>query len=162
MNIRMRTFAGSFLAVSLAVLGILHILWGSGIPFPADSFDELGGAVVPSGVWPSPALTFLVAAALSGASVTVVLRMRNLSRPRSKLTPWLTFASYALAIVFALRSLLGFVLSSGLWGINAEDATFHRWNLVAYSPLCLLLALCAFALTRPRDSDASRARTTPV
>ncbi|QAV68962.1 DUF3995 domain-containing protein [Salinibacterium sp. UTAS2018] len=157
MNIRMRILAGSFLALTLAVLAILHILWGSGIPFPAESFDELGGAVVPSGVWPSPMLTFLVAAALCGASVAVVLRMFDLARPRSILTPWLIFASYALAVVFALRSILGFLISSGLWGIDPADATFHRWDLLAYSPLCLLLALCALALVRQRDSNANAA-----
>lgn len=158
MNIRLRILAGSFLALALAVLGTLHILWASGIPFPAKSFDELSGAVVPSGVWPSPALTFLVAAALCAASFAVVLRMLDLTRPRSILTPWLIFASYALAVIFAVRSALGFLISSGLWGTNPADATFHRWDLLVYSPLCLLLALSALALRSVDGCDGDVVR----
>jgi len=148
----MRILAGLFLSLALAVLGTLHVLWGSGIPFPAESFDELGGVVVPSGIWPSPALTFLVAAGLGGASIAVVLRLRDLTRPRSKLTPWLIFASYALAAVFALRSFLGFLISAGLWGINPADERFHHWDLLVYSPLCLLIALSALAVALPRPT----------
>ena len=159
MNIRTRTVSGFILAIALLGLSVLHVLWGSGNPFPASSFAQLERTVLPTGQFPSALLTLLVAGALFVASALAVLRTLDLNRGRADRSKLLRLAICALGAVFALRAIEGFV-SGFMWlgagGTSTDrNAAYHHADLAAYSPLCLALAAAAFILAGqprvPRD-----------
>lgn len=158
MNIRIRTVSGVSLAIALLCLSILHALWAAGSPFPAQSFSDLQAAVFPGEAFPAPLVTLAVALALFAGSVAAALRTLDLNRSRQARSRLLRLGVYGLAAVFALRGVVGMVLSAS-WlvsnGWGGREAVFYQLDVVAYSPLCLALAAASFVLARqarvPRD-----------
>lgn len=155
MNIRNRTVAGGALVVSLLILSALHVLWAAGNPFPAGTFAELTSWVIPQSEFPSAGLTALVAIALGGGAVVAFLRVLDLNRGRQQRSRLLRVAVYGIAAVFGLRALEGVVSGviflAGGGDPEGQFAAYHRGDLVAYTPLCIALALAALALAgRPR------------
>lgn len=141
-------------AAVLAAVAGLHVVWAfTSWPLP----DRGRYAEVVVGVTerelPGTGLTLLVAALLAVAAALVACRGGALRRRGPAwIYPW---GTWIVAAVLLLRGLGGVVVSaSGLGG--APDA-FRHWDLVVYSPLCVLLGAAVAAVALRRD-DAPAAR----
>ncbi len=124
----------SVTGVALGLLAALHVAWGLGSPFPFRERDELADAVIGSVSVPSSTSCFGVGALLAVASGTVT---KSIPMPLSLRRPALT----TLALVFALRSALGFSAKTSLLSPASVSPRFQRLDRRYFSPLCLALAL---------------------
>jgi len=146
MTIRLSTERGALArltaTIGLGAAAAVHAAWASGSTWPTDGPDELADLVVGRPPFPSTRDTWVVAALLAGATVTV-------AAPPSKgrLGPWHRRARASLAAVLFARGAAGLVGSAT--GLFSTSAAFRRWNLGLYSPLCLVLSACV-AASRPR------------
>jgi hypothetical protein len=136
--------AAGAIAVFVA-LAALHVFWAAG--------GRAGGAAaIPRAagrplLTPSPLSTLAVAAALVAAALVTAAAAGWLGRgtPVRIGRPM----AYVLALVFALRAMgdfrfVGFFKSMG-------DEPFRSWDTWLYSPLCLAIAVAAFAVANDRD-----------
>ncbi|GAA2409664.1 hypothetical protein GCM10010404_79490 [Nonomuraea africana] len=134
--------AGGTAALGLAAVGALHAVWTFS-PWPLASRADFARTVV--GVAeadaPGPGLTAAVAAAL-GTAGFLVAAQAGLA-PRVLPTRLGTLATWAIAGGLLLRGGAGLATSA-----LAKPTDYTRWDLVAYSPLCLTLgALTAYIAT---------------
>ncbi|HEY6186207.1 MAG TPA: DUF3995 domain-containing protein [Pyrinomonadaceae bacterium] len=136
----MRTALGLLLAAVFAVLSLFHIYWalggrvGSGATVPV-----VGGKQTFN---PSPAGTLLVAAALLLAMFTVLGQAELLTAAIPK---WIfRWGTCVLALLFFLRAVGEFKLVG--FFKRASATRFAYWDTWLFSPLCLLIAVMAFAL----------------
>ncbi len=123
----------------LAIAG-LHAYWALGGFWPGTDRETLHRTVVggaPGRNSPGPIATWIVAALLVGAALTVLGAAGLLPSPVSR--AWLRSAALVGAGVLAVRGLAGF------FDTRLRPATvggdFARLNVRLYSPLCLMLAL---------------------
>ena len=123
---------------ALGLLGVLHVAWGLGSPFPFRERDELADAVIGSVSVPSTTSCLGVAALLAIASGTVT---KAIPMPPSLRRPALTI----LTLVFALRSALGFSAKTSLLSPASVSPRFQRLDRRYFAPLCLALALGSWA-----------------
>lgn len=136
----MRIALGVSLAAVFAVLSLFHIYWALGGRFGS-------GATVPvvSGKQtfrPSPAGTMMVAVALLLAMFTVLGQAGLLGEVIPK---WIfRLGTCVLALIFFLRAIGEFKLVG--FFKRASDTRFAYWDTWLFSPLCLAIALMAFAL----------------
>ena len=123
---------------ALGLLAVLHVAWGLGSPFPFRERGELADAVIGSVSVPSTTSCLGVAAllAVAGGTVTKAIPM-PLSLRRAALT--------ILALVFALRSALGFSAKTSLLSPSSVSPRFQRLDRSYFAPLCLALALGSWA-----------------
>lgn len=136
----MRHAFGLALAAVFAALGLLHVYWalggraGHGAAVPV-----AGGARAFN---PSPLATALVAAALFVAMLTILGRLGLLGRA---VPAWVfRWGACGVAVVFFLRAIGEFRLVGFFKRVN--DTQFAYWDTWLFSPLCLLIAVTAFAL----------------
>jgi quinol-cytochrome oxidoreductase complex cytochrome b subunit len=136
----MRTALGVLLAAVFAVLSLFHIYWalggrvGSGATVPV-----VGGKQTFN---PSPTGTLLVAAALLLATFTVLGQAGLLTEAIPK---WIfRWGTCVFALVFFLRAVGEFKLVG--FFKRASETRFAYWDTWLFSPLCLLIAVMAFAL----------------
>ncbi|MFC4639402.1 DUF3995 domain-containing protein [Deinococcus hohokamensis] len=125
-----------FWLVGLVLMGLalLHVAWGLGVVWPGRNPQDLAGKVVGStevGRMPLSFACFAVAAGLSGAAVSLAL-LPHLGDG----WPLLRVMGFAVAAVFLLRGLLGYILPR----LTRTGLPFDRLNRLIYSPLCLALA----------------------
>jgi Protein of unknown function (DUF3995) len=125
-------------AILVALVGIVHVVWALGSPWPAADREELTAHVFPSSGrhqrsarLPSRAITLGVAAAFFTMSACLV-------RPGA--SRWLVLG---IALVFAARGAGGLFLWRQARG--APSSPFHVYNRLMYSPCCLLVAALAAA-----------------
>jgi hypothetical protein len=150
----MRRISAVAAAVLTAVAG-LHVVWAfSSWPLPdRRRYAELVVGVAESEL-PGTGLTLLVAALLEVAAALVggcggVLRERG--------PAWIyRWGAWTVAAVLLLRGLGGVIVSGGRLGAAPE--IFRRWDLLVYSPLCLVLG-AAVAVVAFHHDDARPART---
>lgn len=127
--------ANWILAAVLEALSLLHLYWAGGGEWGFSSSLPKTPAGVPL-IRPGSAACIAVAFALAAAAG---LALWNSFR-------WRTPALYAVAAVFALRTLGDFRYLGWSKQIHGTDfATLDTW---LYSPLCLVLAGLAWASTR--------------
>ncbi|MEK7859372.1 MAG: DUF3995 domain-containing protein [Elusimicrobiota bacterium] len=133
--------AAVLLIAAFVALAIIHAYWALG--------GKRGLSVtVPTrdGVplfKPGPFLTALVAAAFLAAAFLVMGRVHWIGG----LPPFCFYwGLWALAVVLLLRA-VGDFQSAGLFK-RVRDTEFARWDTCFYSPLCLVLASCAFVVAR--------------
>jgi hypothetical protein len=136
----MRIALGLLLAAVFAALSLFHVYWASG--------GRVGiGATVPTvggkqTFNPSPAATMLVAAALLLAMLTVLGQAGLLGGAIPK---WIfRWGTCGLALIFFLRAVGEFRLVG--FFKRASDTPFAYWDTWLFSPLCLAIAVMAFAL----------------
>ncbi|CAM2069509.1 DUF3995 domain-containing protein [Sulfidibacter corallicola] len=138
------------LTLCLSILALFHVLWAFGVTWPAKSQPELGELVVgnpstpesadgPVRPFPGRGLTLIVAAALVGAGLWMLLAA----------IPWghhglLNTGAWVVGGVFLLRGIAGY-LETRLrpW---TRKLAYHHWNRVLYSPLCLIMAGMAIGI----------------
>lgn len=124
-------------ATTLAALGGLHVLWGTGSTFPAAARTDLADTVAGSDVVPGPAACFAVAGALFGAA-GVVLGAARTGAPLPR-------AGAAVVVTaFAGRAVLGFTGATALVAPGGTtSARFRRLDRRVYAPLCAAIALAS-------------------
>jgi hypothetical protein len=125
---------GLFVAITLALLSLLHVYWALGgrVGMGA-SVPEVNGRKTLN---PGPAITFAVAFALAVASLLALLRAELVELP---VVPALIIHAgvWTLAAVFLLRAVGNF----GTVGLfkSVRGTRFARLDSLYYSPLCLAL-----------------------
>jgi len=141
MNIRqstdIRRVSGAIAAVGLASAAAIHIVWASGSSWPAEDYDELADLVVGRGPFPSRPLTALVAASLISASAIAV----TASSPAPSQSWPIRIGLKTVAAALLVRGAAGLVWSS--LPVGQASAQFRRWDRRLYSPLCIILGVCA-------------------
>jgi len=144
--------AGLIAAATLAAIGCLHAVWATGRPWPARSKEQFAATVLGPlaqgkvGALPSAGLTWVIAALLWLASLTLLGRMGLWGRwlPR-----WMfRRGAWTLTGVLMVRAIGGFIVSTCSDAVKATP--FGRWNALLYSPLCLVLGLlCRLVASAP-------------
>lgn len=118
-------------ATGLAAVGVLHLVWAAGSPWPARDADALADAVVGSASVPGAGPTAAVAAlAIGGAAVT-----GGVGGDR----PVATLIRAGAAAALIARGLVGGVVATRILRLPAPSARFRRLDRVVYRPVCLLL-----------------------
>lgn len=137
---RRTTVAGWFAvlaAIGMVVAAAFHVIWAFS-PWPLETWWEWNRTV--TGTDDATARTglgwavncFVIVGLLLAAACIVATRAGVLPR----VGPWWAFriAAWCVVLVLLGRGVLGLVVTV------PEDLPFHHWNLVLYSPLCLVLA----------------------
>ncbi|MEV4428983.1 DUF3995 domain-containing protein [Streptomyces sp. NPDC053792] len=130
---------GAISAVALAAIGVLHVVWGFS-PWPARDRDELASFVYSGPGMPSrtPCLAVGGALLIAAYGVLAVADIWPQVGPH-----WLyRVGIWVLTSALLLRGIAGPLLSKG------AGREFARWNLIAYSPLCAVLGLCALVVAQ--------------
>lgn len=133
---------GIVLAVIFAILSFFHLYWAAGGRF------GIGAAVPTVGgerlLNPPPFWAILVAAALFAAMLVVLgrLEMWGAFVPR-----WIFYwGTWVISLLFLLRSIGDFRYVGFFKSVT--DTSFARWDTILFSPLCLLIAVVAFLISR--------------
>ncbi len=133
-----RSAAGAAALLFLAAAGI-HLYWATGGRWPGTDDASLARRVVGDTTsFPSPAATAVVACALAAAAVLVLARGGVLRLPLPRRA--VAIATGVLVAAVAVRGLLG-VVTSAVAVARGTQVPYFRLDLIAYSPLCLLLAV---------------------
>ncbi|MGI5228374.1 alpha/beta fold hydrolase [Actinoallomurus sp. CA-142502] len=136
--------AGTLIAAVLAVDGLAHMYWSTGLTWPAADSRTLSFAVLGFPVPFTPQILLPLAAALFGAALLVHGRVTLGRRHR---LGWLPQAgTVAVAAGLLIRALAGLVWACGI-GVRTGTA-FYWLNLCAYTPACLGLGLAAVTVVR--------------
>jgi len=128
---------GEIVVAILALLAAVHLFWalggrlGKGLAVP-EKANKAGPAMRPK-----PAATLLVATALAVAADLVAMRAGLLS---SLLPAWLPQTFCALLALVLLARAIGDRRYVGFFK-RIKDTRFARLDTMAYSPLCLVLAV---------------------
>lgn len=128
--------------VVLSVIAAIHVYWGLGGLWPADSTRELIDTVVGDTRMtrmPPAWLTLTVAALIFAAGWIALERARIVSR----LPGWMVgLGVWVLFAIFALRGLSTYLFVTGLRTLPDTAAqAFVANDIRVYAPLCLLLAM---------------------
>ena len=135
-------------AVIFIVLAGVHAYWAVGGVWPGTDADSLHRTVVggaPGRYSPGPTATWMVAAMLLAAALTVLGGAGLLPLPVPRL--WLRTLARVGAAVLLLRGIQGFV--DVRMRPETAGGPFARLNVWFYSPLCLVLAVCTALAVRP-------------
>ncbi|MBY6061399.1 DUF3995 domain-containing protein [Microbacterium esteraromaticum] len=137
-------------ATVLAALGLLHVLWALGNPWPASDAETLVATFLgsPGGVpMPGPLITMLVVAALLVAAALVLMRVSR----GDTLRALGHLGTLGVGVVLALRAAVGFIVSGLLPHLVVEP--YRTLDLWVYSPLCLTLAVAVFVVRRKSQTE---------
>lgn len=136
----MRSASGILLAAVFAVLSLLHIYWAlggrlaSGVAVPVVEGERTFN--------PSLLGTMLVAIALLIAMFTIIGQLGLLGAAIPK---WIfRWGTCGIALIFFLRAIGEFKLVG--FFKQATNTPFAQWDTWLFSPLCLVIAVTAFAL----------------
>ena len=139
--------AAALLTAILAGIAALHALWGLGATFPAAHARSLALLVVGRPLLPPPAACFMVAAFVGALALLPALALGWIAAPSwpARLAGW---ACWAGAALFLARGVGGYLPAfERMFPLEP----FHSLNRIAYSPLCLLLALLFVIVARARS-----------
>jgi pimeloyl-ACP methyl ester carboxylesterase len=128
----------AMVAAVLAVDGVLHVYWSTGLTWPAGDARSLSYAVLGGQAPFTPMVVLPLAVALFAGAATVYGCVRLRGR---RWGPVLAAACLLVAVGFLLRALAGLVWVAGV-GIEMGSA-FYWLNLFGYTPLCLAAGLAA-------------------
>ncbi|MFB7844305.1 DUF3995 domain-containing protein [Microbacterium sp. NPDC056052] len=118
-------------AVGLAAVGVLHLVWAAGSPWPARDEAALADAVVGSAHTPSVGPTVGVAVlALGGAAVVGGV---------GGASPIARLIRAGAAGALLARGIAGGVAATKLLRLPDPSARFRRLDRVVYRPVCLTL-----------------------
>lgn len=136
--------------VLVGLIGVVHLAWAFGAPWPARDRERLVACVMPrrgeshlegslrSG-FPSRAMTLAVTCAFLGMSACLLV-----PETVARVVPGVRWLVLTVAAVFALRGVVGLVY----WSRRRESpgrtpSLFFVYNRIMYSPACLLIATLA-------------------
>ena len=133
-------WAGGLAAVMFVAIAALHAYWALGGIWPGQDKESLARTVVGGRPMPGPSATWVVAALLLAAALTVLAAGGLVALPLPHRL--LRGAALLATGLLWLRGLVGF------FDFRIRPATvgspFARLNLYLYSPLCLVLGLLTY------------------
>ncbi|MBC7929438.1 MAG: DUF3995 domain-containing protein [Rubrivivax sp.] len=131
---------GILLVLVFAAISLLHLYWAAGGSFgKAVAIPSVGGT---RSFNPSPLATVLVAVAFLVAIFVIIGRLGLLG---DALPRWIfRWATLGIALIFLLRAIGEFKLVGFFKRVS--NSPFAYWDTLLFSPLCLLIAIIAFAL----------------
>lgn len=132
-------------AVVLALDGLAHLVWATGVRWPASDTRTLSFALLGAEL-PFTALVLLPLAALLLGGAAVVGYRAVLGR-RHRFGTLLQIGTLTVATALAIRALAGLVWVLGV-GTPPNFPAFYWLNLLVYTPLCLLLATASLLVAR--------------
>jgi hypothetical protein len=136
----MRIALGVLLAAVFAALSLFHIYWALGGRLGSEATVPVVGGNRTFN--PSPAGTLLIATALLLAMFTILGQAGLLGEALPK---WIfRWGTCGLALIFFLRAVGEFKLVG--FFKRASATRFAYWDTWLFSPLCLAIAVMAFAL----------------
>lgn len=142
----MTGLAGGLLTALLLGIAALHAWWGLGGSFPAADRESLALLVIGQRQVPPPLACFVVALAVAGMALLPAINIGWIGTP-SWLRRLAALGCWGAAAIFALRGVAGYLPAfAGRFPLEP----FASMNRVAYSPLCLLLALLFVVVARAR------------
>ena len=150
------TFAAAVASAVFLALSLLHVFWAFGGRALSASVIPTTGPRGTAVLHPGSIASSLVAFALFCAALLIALRS-GLVRTPSQLPPELiTAATWVLALVMAGRAVGDFRYVGFFKRIHGTP--FAHWDTIAYSPLCLGLAVvCAWvAMSGSQAGEAPR------
>ncbi|PTA68294.1 DUF3995 domain-containing protein [Deinococcus arcticus] len=126
--------------LGLSGVGLLHVIWGLGSPWPARSPEALARAVVGNmaGGLPGAGPCLVVAALLFVAALLVAWAPQGPAIAR--------LGAGLVGATLLARGLGGFLMPVLSPGFRAQP--FQTWNAWLYSPLCVVLGLGALQSLR--------------
>lgn len=137
----MRRLASAATVATLAGIGALHALWGTGSTFPFADREQLNDKVIGRPATPSPAACYGVAGLLAAAAALVA------GVPRRD-SPLRRAGVCTVAVVLGTRATLGFAGRTEVVSPGSTSEHFREVDRRIYSPLCLALAIGAAASLR--------------
>ena len=127
-------------AAGLTAVGVLHLAWSAGSPWPARDAHDLADAVVGSTHAPGVGATVGVAVlALGGAAVVGGAGGES---------PIARLIRAGAAVALITRGLVGGVAATKALRLPDPSARFRRFDRIVYRPVCLALG-AAVALGSP-------------
>ena len=140
----MTSLAGGLLTALLAGIAALHAWWGLGGSFPAADRDALALLVIGQRQVPPPVACFVVAAAVAAMAMLPAIALGWIGAP-PLLRRLAEVGCWGAAAIFAVRGVGGYTAAfDRIFPLEP----FHMMNRMAYSPLCLLLALLFVMVAR--------------
>jgi hypothetical protein len=133
-------------ASALGATAALHVMWGLGVTWPADTPRELARLVAGTNQFPSTAACLVVAGALLAAAAAVL--QVQAEKPRIA-RPLAVVVALGVSAALLLRGVGGFLVS-GLTQTTA-GMPFRAADLLLYSPFCVLLGVAVLSTTSSRD-----------
>ncbi|MFI6977440.1 DUF3995 domain-containing protein [Embleya sp. NPDC050154] len=148
-----RRRAGTAVAALLTADALLHAFWAAGPTWPADSTEALSQGLLNADVPFTPRVLLPLCALLGTGAVGVYAH----SRDRGGRTTALITAAVAAGL--AVRATVGVVWALGIG--TDPGSTFHRLNLIVYTPVCVAFGYAAarLALTGFRRTSRRLPRT---
>jgi hypothetical protein len=133
-------FSGFLLTAVFAALSMFHLYWAAGGTLgKRATVPEIAGKHAFN---PSPVSTILVAIALLIAMLIILGRLGVLGK---SVPQWVfRWGTWGISVLFFLRAVGEFKLV-GFFKL-VRDTEFARWDTWLFSPLCLVIAVIAFAL----------------
>jgi hypothetical protein len=137
-----RRRTGQAVAALLALDGLCHLYWATGLTWPASDDRTLSMAVLGSEVPFTPPVLLPLAALLLAATAAVLGRGLGYGGPR--LHRLLRLATFAVAAGLLARGLAGL---AWVFGAGGETGPAFQWlNLLLYTPVCLVFGIAAARL----------------
>ncbi|MFC5182776.1 alpha/beta fold hydrolase [Actinomadura harenae] len=133
-DLRRRT-AGRAVATLLAVDGVFHLYWATGMTWPATDDRSLSLAVLGGEVPFTPGVLLPLVAVLFGAATGVLLFSQR------RFPRWTGLVTFGVATGMLVRGLVGIVWACGV--LDGSGSTFFWLNLLLYTPVCLLFGTAA-------------------
>lgn len=136
--------AAGLLTALLAGIAALHAWWGFGGSLPAADRESLALLVIGQRQVPPPLACFVVALAVAGMALLPAIALGWIGA-----SPWVRrlaeLGCWGAAAIFALRGVAGYLTAfERVFPLEP----FHMMNRLAYSPLCLLIALLLIVVLR--------------
>ena len=142
----MAPLLGTLLAIVLACLGLLHLIWAAGMPFPFPNEQSLARSIVGRrGITRLPSRTsvaLLGVLLLAAACAAAIMGHYAADLPALKLL--LVPVGLFLSAIFLLRGLVGILPA---FERAAPEQPYLSLNRRLYSPLCALIGAGFLALT---------------
>ncbi|MEV4252481.1 DUF3995 domain-containing protein [Spirillospora sp. NPDC049652] len=141
----LRRRAGRAVATLLAVDGLFHLYWTTGLTWPAPDDRTLSLAVLGAEVPFTPRVLLPLVVLLSGGAAGVLVFTRGPSGRWVRRASALVASGVAAGLL--VRGLVGVV-----WIFSAPEGsgdTFQRLNLLLYTPVCLVFGAAAVVAVWP-------------
>ena len=150
---RMKRRAGTVVAAVLAVDGLIHAYWTTGAIWPAHDASSLSRAVLNTEISFKPTVVGPLACLLLLGSLTAMARVHRLGEIGRRVPDR---AAQGGMLLIAAGLLARGAAGIGMAVLGEPGTTFHRLNIVLYTPACLALFVAALAASRAERQPSRR------
>jgi hypothetical protein len=119
-------------------IGAIHLAWGAGVSWPAQSREQLSDIVTGSTDFPSAGACAVVAAPLLAAGAMALTNIAG-AHPKTKAAALARLVESCAATGLLARAVVGGKAAATAVGLPAPSTTFLDWDQNVYRPLCAVL-----------------------